>query len=165
MKRLSFLAVFGVLVLSIHAFAQKAEVFGGYSYYRFNSGVAGLGSANLNGWNFALTGKFNKYVGVTADLGGGYGTLAGVNTHLHTFLFGPQVSASAMNVTVFGRVLAGVTHAESDNTLTTGFGGGIDYKVLPHVGVRVAQLDYVHTSFGCGGQNNVRYSAGVVLRF
>ena len=81
----------GVLLVSGMAFGQRAEVFGGYQYLRLNTGVPGVDSINLNGWNASLSGFFNDYLGATADFGGAYGSPFSVNTKLHTFMFGPVV--------------------------------------------------------------------------
>jgi hypothetical protein len=52
----------GVLLVSGMAFGQRAEVFGGYQYLRLNTGVPGVDSINLNGWNASLSGFFNDLV-------------------------------------------------------------------------------------------------------
>ncbi|HEY2471286.1 MAG TPA: hypothetical protein VGI45_26065 [Terracidiphilus sp.] len=50
------------------------------------------------------------------------------------------------------------------------FGGGVDYRLPHHFGVR-GQADYLRTRFTSGDDqvpfqnNNVRLSAGVVFRF
>src|SRR6266850_728062 len=85
-------------VLPIQVLAQDAprvEVFGGFQYYRENTGtdVTNLDHFNLNGWNASLSGYFNRYFGVTADFCGAYGSpeFLGVPIHntLLTFMFGP----------------------------------------------------------------------------
>lgn len=54
----TFLSFCGFLApIACGAQAQKVEVFGGYQYLRPDSGP------NLNGWNAALTGNFNKHAG------------------------------------------------------------------------------------------------------
>ena len=120
-----------VLLVSAVAFAQdhpKAEIFGGYSYLRLRSGI----DQNLNGWNAALTGNFNRFLGITADFAGNYGsetvdtTIGGVTTRVgadiknYTFLFGPQIGYRAGKVRPFGHALFGAGHVSLDPTATVG---------------------------------------------
>ena len=78
--------LFGILlVASFPARTQdKVEVFGGYSYMRFRSSP----SANLNGWELSGQYKFTDWLGGVADLDGHYGSVGGVGTSVHSYLFG-----------------------------------------------------------------------------
>ncbi len=172
-----------VILLGSVAVAQdapSAEIFGGYQFFRANSGlsISGLDNFNLNGWNAALNGYFGRFLGATADFSGSYGTpllgeVVGVRTHLHTFMFGPVVRAPLPKITPFAHLLIGggrtsVTVAGNSSTetdFTWAAGGGVDVGVLPHVGLRLAQLDFLQTRVGNGTQDNLRYSVGVVLKF
>src|ERR1700735_844737 len=90
-----------ILVFSFAAHAQdsdKVEVFGGYSYLRFDNSP----SFNQNGWEISGQYKFAPWLGALADFSGDYGH----NTHTTYFLFGPQVSWPA-RVSPFGHVLIG----------------------------------------------------------
>jgi hypothetical protein len=54
----------------------------------------------------------------------------------------------------------------SSTGFTTYLGGGVDVKILPFVSARLAQVDWMTTRFsGVTNKNNLRYSAGLVLRF
>jgi opacity protein-like surface antigen len=172
------------LVISSAAIAQdapKVEVFGGYSYLRINPG-SGFSGINLNGWNASVAGNFNRWLGVKADFSGNYGspsitfpgpTTISVNTKVHNFLFGPQISARRDRFTVFGHALFGGTHVNgstfgvsaSDTGFGMAFGGGLDVKVHDHFALRLGQADYLLTRISGDNQHNFRYSAGVVLRF
>jgi hypothetical protein len=44
-------------------------------------------------------------------------------------------------------------------------GGGLDLKVLPFISLRPIQIDYLLTHFNSKTQNQLRISAGIVLRF
>jgi len=44
-------------------------------------------------------------------------------------------------------------------------GGGIDVKLTHSVALRLIQADYVMTRFSSASQDNIRLSAGIVLRF
>jgi opacity protein-like surface antigen len=143
--------------------APKADVFGGYSYSRFNPGTPAGGSgtgANLNGWNASITGNFNNWLGVTADFSGHYGSpsISGINvdTRTHYFLFGPRVSfRKHERVTPFGHALFGAAKLKGSAALLTdrqtafamAFGGGVDVKVSDRAAIRLFQADYVVTRF------------------
>lgn len=167
-----------VLALSFAAMAQdlpKAEVFGGYSYYRANLGNTGTSTThvNLNGWNGALTGYFSKAVGITADFSGHYGKpdVGGfkLNTKVYNYMFGPTIAARGEKATVFAHALFGAQKFKaenvSDNSFAMALGGGFDYNVGKNFALRPAQLDYIYSRHGGVRQNNMRYSAGVVFKF
>jgi opacity protein-like surface antigen len=168
MRKLILLLV-GLLVLGITAVAQdaaKAEIFGGYQYLRVNPGQ-GFSSENFNGWNGAVTGYVNNWLGITGDISGSYSS--GIN--IYTFMGGPTISpAREKKVAPFVHALFGDVRASgggiSDNAFGMALGGGVDLLGLHgHIGVRLAQADYLMSRFGSATQNNFRYSAGVVFRF
>lgn len=181
-------------ILASPARAQ-VEIFGGYAYMRppvtFTQpaivcpiGVPQCPSfvvsahPNLNGWE--VTGVYNAYhwVGIAADFGGEYGSVNGANTHINTYLFGPQVRLHT-RVSPFAHALFGVAHENVGGTTNNGFlanpvssnafavavGAGIDVGVAPFLSFRPIQLDYLVTRFGSGTQNQPRASAGLVLHF
>ncbi len=155
--------------------APRAEVFGGYQYF----GVRDSGTNfHLNGWNAAVNGYFNRYVGVTGDFSGSYGTptLLGVNlsTKVYTFMAGPVVRfPNPSRVTPFVHGLFGGARVSgsafglsaSDTAFAWAAGGGVDAKLSPHVSIRVGQFDFLQTRFASTSQNNFRYSGGVVFHF
>lgn len=181
--RIAMVLVCGVLLFSAAAMAEdKADIFGGYQYLHANSGVSGVNGFNLNGWNGAVSGYFNRYLGLTADFSGTYGTPSvqgvGVSTHLYTYMFGPVVRARAGKLEPFAHALfggahisgsvnagGGVTASTSDSGFSWAMGGGVDYKFLPHIAIRVGQFDFLQTHISSNTQNNFRYSGGVVIRF
>ena len=185
MRTIALLALSLLLILSVSALAQeapRAEVFGGYQFFRASSGVSGIDNFNLNGWDAAVSGYFNRYVGVTGDFSGSYGTpsVSGVDVHAHlyTYMFGPTVRAANKSpFQPFAHVLFGGAHisgsvsafgssgSASDSGFAWAAGGGLDIKAFPLLSVRVGQFDFVQTHIGGDSQNNLRYSAGVVLRF
>jgi opacity protein-like surface antigen len=172
--------------------APRVQVFGGYQFVHANSGIniGGLDSFALNGWDASLSGYFGRYLGFTADFAGTYGTpktvvpqigRIGVNTDLYTFMFGPELRAANKSpFQPFAHALFGAAHVKgavsvsgvggvSISDSNTGFawaaGGGLDFKLLPLIGLRLAQIDYLQTRVGGNNQNNFRYSGGIVLRF
>jgi len=169
--------------LPLHVLAQdapRAEVFGGFQYFRANTNtdVTNLDHFNLNGWNASLSGYFNRFLGVTADFSGAYGSpeFEGIPIHtkLHTFMFGPVLRLpNPTHFTPFVHALGGAAHTSagalgingSDTSAAWAVGGGLDLNIAPIISVRLAQVDYLQTRTGGDSQNNFRYSAGVVLRF
>ena len=164
----------------------RAELFGGYSYMRFNIGDIGVDQTafNLNGWNASLAINANKNVGFVADFDGHYGspsvTVGGVTgnskVRLHNFLFGPKFSYRGEKAQPFVHALFGGAHGSTDDvsgsfigtTSDTAFamalGGGVDIKVNNRFAIRAVQADYLMTKFVDNQQNNFRLSFGVVFR-
>jgi opacity protein-like surface antigen len=156
--------------------------------------ISNVSRQGLNGWEASLEGKVLPFIGMVADFGGNYGSQnlpiavgtcpVGVvcgplsaSTHVETFLFGPRVSVSVGKFRPFGEVLFGAGHIRinetsplpdfimpTDTSFATAIGGGLDYKIIRLIAVRV-QGDYVQTRFFGATQNNVRISTGIVLRF
>jgi len=160
--------------------APRAEVFGGYQYFRASTGLglSGFDHFNLNGWNASVSGYFGKYVGVTGDFGGAYGTpkvlIIGVSTKVHTFMAGPVVRfPNSSKVTPFAHALFGggnlsvgvLGFGVGSTDFTWAAGGGADMSLNKLFAVRVAQVDFLQTRFGGFQQNNFRYSAGLVIKF
>jgi opacity protein-like surface antigen len=167
-----------LLVLSCISLAQnepKVDIFGGYQYTRVDTGVSGVDSINLNGWNAALDGYFTKYLGVSADFSGAYGSPFGASTKFHTFMFGPIVRfPNSSKITPFAHVLFGGVHGSasasglgstSDTAFAWAAGGGLDANINSRFAVRLAQADFLQTRFSSTSQNNFRYSAGIVFKF
>jgi opacity protein-like surface antigen len=150
------------LVLSVAVAAQaepKAEIFGGYQYTHLDGGT------NMNGWNGALTGNFNEFLGIRADLSGGYKS----GLKFYTYTFGPELSLRLPVLKPFAHVLAGGARASSGGVSNNGFdlmiGGGVDTGT-GLIAWRMAQFDWMMTRFnGFTDKKNVRISTGLVLRF
>jgi opacity protein-like surface antigen len=144
---------------------SKVEVFGGYGYMGFNSGSgASFNGQNTNGWDLAATYNFNRYLGITADFSGQYGSEflglhvpgTGLNNHITSFLFGPTVAyRTRSKLTPFAHCLLGVSHisisgfstTDSQNAFGMAVGGGLDYKINKIFSIRPAQFDYTYASF------------------
>ncbi len=164
----------------------KAEIGLNYSYTRINPGGT-FGSYNANGGFADVAYNFNKYFSAVADLGGNFsGTQNGVALNNTTFeyLFGPRVNFRHSRFTPYAQALFGgvrysngfnPTSADprlgtSQNNFAAAFGGGLDINVSQHFAVRPFQVEYLMTQIQPGStnlnytQNNLRYSAGVVLR-
>jgi hypothetical protein len=84
------------------------------------------------GWNASAAVNANRWIGVVADFGGGYGsptkteifkpancvlctgTVSATLHNIHTFTAGPQVSIRHDNLTVFAHALFGGAHTRED---------------------------------------------------
>ena len=158
------LGVLFVALLPAVAQDEKVEVFGGYSYMRFRPSP----DVNLNGWEASVQYKFRDWIGGVADFDGHYGSIGGVGTSVHSFLFGPQVSLPS-KVSPFAHVLLGGAHFSASGSGDTAFsmaiGGGMDYQVNDRFSWRIIQGDYLMTRFFGDTQNNGRISTGIIYRF
>ena len=152
--------------LSAHAqsVTDQIEVFGGYSFMHYDSSP----SFNTNGWELSGQYKLKPWLGAVIDVDGHYGNFEGVNSVLHDYLVGPQVSFPA-RVSPFAHVLVGGGHfganGASDTSGAYGFGFGIDTSVAPQFAWRIVQVDVVHTHLFDQAENNARVSTGIVIHF
>jgi hypothetical protein len=129
-KAAAAVAVLAIILLTgAGAFAQdKFEVYGEYSYLRFNPTIFGLNSRSFNGGGGGATWYFAKILGVKGDLMG-YGSTSFTKTfsssvtlpngavipagsytsqgNMFTYLFGPVVRIPIPKVTPFGEILFG----------------------------------------------------------
>jgi opacity protein-like surface antigen len=192
MRRIAFMSLVVCLFAGL-ATAQvptSGNVFLGYSFE--NTDWSGLGSGltrpNLSGWEASLEGKIFPHIGIVADLSGHYGSEnlgvlpvqpAGtsaenisVTGHELEVLFGPRVSIPIGKFTPFAEAFFGVAHIHNGGALPssantsfgTALGGGLDYKIIRPIGVRM-EADYVQTRFFSATQDNFRFSTGVVVHF
>ena len=99
--------------------SDHVEIFGGYSLVTgdFTGTFGDRNTHILNGWNASARYKPGRLLGFVADVSGYYPSytfpgLGGltVRARSHSFLFGPQVSATFSKVTPFAHALLGVTH-------------------------------------------------------
>ncbi len=93
-KRIVILGI--LLIAALPLLAQddfpRGQVFGGYSYVSADTSGGLSGRQSLNGWNAQGSVNFNKWLGLTADFGGYYGSPSGVTIHDYSFLFGPTLT-------------------------------------------------------------------------
>jgi opacity protein-like surface antigen len=188
MKNLFVLTVLAVLLApALPANAQdettRLEAYGGYDYARFhvNARVNGIPPAltfNGNGGGGQLQYNANNWIGTVAYLGG-FGVTSTTNGALiggaFTYLFGPRMNLRRGKVTpfiqaLFGgiRTTSGIGHSGLENHFAMTAGGGIDFRVSGHISVRPVEAEYFMTTIPDGldnRQNNLRLSAGIVLRF
>jgi hypothetical protein len=149
---------------------------GGYSYLRNDLGGA---DGNMHGWQASVTENVNHWFGGTAEFSGWYANETpasgppDINVNAHSFLFGPRFShRKSQGFTPFAHVLLGgfrgsrgylgISQPKTD--FAAAFGGGIDIKIHKKLAFRVIQADYIVTPFLDQRQDNIRLSAGIVLR-
>ena len=141
----------------------KGNVFLGYSYNHLDLGNGF--SRNLNGYELSGEGRVLPFIGIVADYSSHFGSSS---FHEQNFLVGPRASVTVGRFTPFAHALFGVGHLSvsgaGDTSFGTALGGGLDYRLAGPIAWR-GQLDYLHTSFFSGAQNNTRFSTGPVFRF
>lgn len=155
----------------------RIELFGGYSYGRFNPGGwltgdnsgKGLQLPLTKGWSASGQLNLNQWVGIVIDGGSSAGAnvvdTSKENHRISTIMAGPQLNfRNRGRVSGFVHALGGAAHGhvevatfdDSGNPFTDkldqtrpsfGFGGGLDVKVWRTVSARVVQVDYIRTSF------------------
>ena len=159
---------------------SKLELYGGYSYIRFNinakvNGQPPSQAFNGNGGDGQLVYNVNTWLGVLGDVGGYWATNPNAQGAAIPYLFGPRLSLRHSVVTPFAQVLLGgvVTSSgiaqigwQSHFAMTAG--GGIDVKISKHFSIRPVQAEYCLTKIPDAlnnRQNNFRFGAGIVFRF
>jgi hypothetical protein len=134
-------------------------------YHRTGNGGSGYVEYNINRW-----------VGLVADIGGYANTR--VDDKALTYLFGPRFNWRHSRLTPYVQALFGGAYAwtnpkgvpsNTQNAFAAAVGGGLDYRLTNRIAIKPIQVEYVRTeldsALGFGShQNNIRYSAGVVLR-
>jgi len=185
-----FAILMAVLLLAAAAVAQVPTSGNVYFGWTMNHANAGFGTTgNINGWQVSAEGKIAPFVGIVADLSESYGTMPIPNSALFggsgstpaqsrivTYMVGPRVSVSVGKFRPFAQVLVGGAHLHQDtpqyesayvwseSEVTDSFGGGVDYKLLKILALRV-QGDVLQTRFHQGHQTDERFGTGLVIRF
>ena len=150
------------------------DVFGGYSYLRFDSKTLGFADQlNLNGANIEVAlPDLYEGLGVAIDLSGHF------QTQLEEFnvMIGPQYTYEWKNMKFYGHGLFGKARTRlrqpgstvvEPSSLSRGiaFGGGVDMPLKGRFSVRPIQADYLITEEFGSTQHSIRLSTGLVYRF
>lgn len=181
-----FVYLVGVVCLcSVSAAAQGnggtvVDVFAGYSLVHTEPG-AQLSTFNANGGVASVALNFSNWLAGVVEAGGVHTSninSADVDATAVTVMAGPKIMLFHRSAfTPFGQVLFGFIHTNpgysqqpiSHNTFAAAPGVGLDWNVTRHVGLRLAQVDYLFTRMpattGQVNWNNFRYSAGIIVRF
>src|SRR5690242_4223634 len=96
------------------------------------------------GFGLEPTFNFNKYAGLSLDVDAHYHDVANVAT----VMFGPRLKFREEHFQPFIEALVGlhrlsVAGIGTDNRIGAVLGGGIDIPIVPRVGFRLIQADYV----------------------
>jgi hypothetical protein len=160
--------------------AAKLELYGGYSYIRFNitylnNGHPAKDNYNGSGGTGEIVYNPTNWFGVVGDAGGFWATNANAYGAAIPYLFGTRFNLRRHLFTPFAQVLfAGVVTSSGIETLgwqshiALATGAGIDFKISRHVSLRPLQAQYFMTKIPDGlnnRQNNFQVSAGVSLLF
>jgi hypothetical protein len=174
--------LFAALLFAAPSHAQKVELFGGYSFVRapvtLTPGIlcpvpgcpATFGTQHLNfhGWEASGAVKLLGPLALAADFSDTSSSYLGLNTHLKTYLLGPQVRFPGP-ISPFAHFLVGAAHESiggaTQDAFSAAVGVGMDIKVLPFISIRPIQVDYLLTHFHSATQNQPRVSAGLVVHF
>lgn len=183
MRARSLLVLF-VLLLPSFLRAQNpegVELFGGYVHPTFS--IFGKYSGpwtrfGYNGFEASAAFKLIPHLAAEADFTDAFASPNGDSSTVRTFMGGPRIFANFGNATVYGHLLVGgltFNLGGSGSSYVVAGGGGANFWVTRHIGVRLIQFDYLHNGFiqaavlgnGAGNntQNNYRVSTGVVFRF
>jgi outer membrane protein with beta-barrel domain len=151
----------------------KYEIGLTYSGLHVNA-ASGDNQRNGNGGSGSFEYNLNKTIGLVADFGGYANT--GHDNRLLTYMFGPRFNWRHSRLNPYVQFLFGGAYlwnnpqySTTQNAFATAAGGGLDYRLTDHIAIKPIQVEYVMTQInsanGFGShQNDVRYSAGVVLR-
>jgi hypothetical protein len=137
--------LFGLVFFGTASFAQVFEVYGEYSYLRFNPTLSGLNNRSFNGGGGGATFYFAKYLGIKAELMG-YGSTTWTTTfassvtlpngatipagtyssqgNMFTYLFGPVVKIPIPKITPFGEFLFGGSNTNGYTNLVKSIDAG-----------------------------------------
>jgi peptidoglycan-associated lipoprotein len=172
-----------VFLFSLSAAAQdvpKVDLFAGYSFVHTSPGIA-FSSFNANGGVGSVAFNFTNWGSLVVEVGGVHAsTINGtdVDATALTYMAGPKISLFHRSpLSPFAQALFGFTHTNpgynqttiNHNSFAAAPGLGLDWNATRHLGIRLAQVDYLFTRMPTSTNqvnwNNFRYSAGVVLRF
>jgi outer membrane immunogenic protein len=181
------IALVSCLLFSANSKAQdvpRVDMGVDYNYVRTNAPPGGCGCITLHGGDGWVAFNFMPSIALVGQVSGQHASNiegSGADLTLSSFLVGPRYSFTVTRrIVPFAQVLLGGAHATgslapdhigiagSSNAFAMTAGGGLDIGLSRHLAIRTAQIDYFMTRFSNGvndRQNNLRLSAGIVLRF
>jgi outer membrane immunogenic protein len=164
--------------------APRVDVGLDYNYVRTNAPPGGCGCITLHGGDGWAAVNVTNSIAIVGQVSGQRASNIegrGGDLAFTSFLVGPRYSFTVTRRFVpFAQVLFGGAHISgplapgksdipgSANAFAMTAGGGVDIGLNRHFAIRAAQIDYYMTRFSNGvndRQNNLRLSAGVVVRF
>jgi hypothetical protein len=149
----------------------KYELGGGFNFYHES--------------NEPFYGGYGSFVyypkpctGIVGDFTFDHHSETGFSSNMGWYMGGIRLSHQTPTFTPYGQILLGGIHSSfsiggsrgsgtsgSANAFGLKLGGGLDWNVTPHFGVRLGEFNYDFSHFGGQTQNNFDYSAGVVWHF
>lgn len=169
--RWKLLAALLLSLSTINSSAEErrwAEVSGGYSF------LNGDLLRNASGWDLSVMKTFRwdgarkPWLGFKGEVSAYHQSVPAGHLHDHNFLFGPQVFHEFSHSTVNAYGLAGLSHTGgalgSHNGFGSASGGSFDLDFSRPVALRIVQVDYQMARVSGVPRNNLRVSAGIVLR-
>jgi peptidoglycan-associated lipoprotein len=183
MRKLLYLVGF-VCLFSVSASAQeynsRLDIFTGYSFVHTAPGAA-FSNFNSNGGVGSVALNPTSWFGGVVEVGGVHARRIGgvdVDATAETVMAGPRIMLfHSSPLSPFAQAVFGFIHTNpgysqqliTHNTFSMAPGVGLDWNATRHVGIRLAQVDYLFTripaSAGQVNWNNFRYSGGVIFRF
>lgn len=160
--------------------ASRLELFGSYSYIRFNihyldNGRPAFDIYNGNGGTGELVYNPINWLGLVGQAGGFWATNANSYGAAIPYLVGPRLNFRRRLFTPFAQILlGGVVTSSGIETLgwqshfALSAGGGFDFKISQHFSLRPLQAAYFMTKIPDGlsnRQNNFQISTGISLLF
>jgi hypothetical protein len=161
----------------------KSEFYIGYAYQHADtSGSNIVSSTNLNGFAFEFSHYLkNMNLGLTVDVGRTTNSRVdstGIKYTRTSYMAGPTYRIHKIGFfTANVHALAGVDRDNFDvpepgtvifvqSTDAAALAGvTLDGNLSRHLGIRVAQIDYLYTHHDSTNQGSFRYTGGVVVRF
>jgi hypothetical protein len=159
---------------------SRVDFFAGYSFVHTEPG-AELSTFNANGGVGSVALNFTNFLAGVVEVGGVHATNIGgadVDATAETVMAGPKIMLfHSSPLSPFAQVLVGFVHTNpgysqqpiNHNTFAVAPGIGLDWNATRHIGIRLAQVDYLFTRMPANaGQvnwNNFRYSGGIIFRF
>jgi len=123
------------------------------------------------GTNTSLTYFTNEWFGVEGDLNTSFAPTIYQSEHVKYFSYGggPKIAWRARKWEPWMHAIVGGAHIQPQATGSrNGFefmaGGGVDYRIFPHLSARV-EIDWVRTHLFAQWQNNAQANADIVLHF
>ncbi len=163
----------------------KVEVYGGVSFLHIDDNGLHAPKRNFAGWDSEFQFNINKFLGITADIGGNYGRVQSDVCEVQILDLriwaDVQLSPGACHHFRAHSVRAEQHQQErdlgfcdpgpTDSAFAMAWGGGIDVTINKTFAIRLGQLDWLYTRHdltsvgGKGFQNNIRYTGGMTLSF
>ena len=163
--------LFGYAAAALAQQYPAGEVFVGYSH---EIADVDRSQTNLDGFQLSAAENINHWFGCMLDFSEHLARINQATVHTETIAFGPQFAYRKLpSLTPSAHVEVGVVHGNRGflGNSTSGThaafvaGGALDYKLRQNFSIRVIQADWIRTSFQDLSRNNVRLSAGLLVRF